>query len=185
MHGNLTLFLLNTPNSLNTVNCCGNTDLPLLMPWDLEFLTVSCLLCWDLTSCSVAFLCFLSGCASRQTDSWCSLVEVIFLDPMHLSHAEISGFARWLISCLDQLLQSRCFLLGYKIKKKRKDSWHPPLRRAKNASECLTVSWFLGYNVGKLKTKLWNFCSTLQQCVQGTPFVPFDSHKSSPWWEVG
>lgn len=126
VHGNLTLFLLNTPNSLNTVNCCGNTDLPLLMPWDLEFLTVSCLLCWDLTSCSVAFLCFLSGCASQQTDSWCSLVEVIFLDPMHLSHAEISGFARWLISCHSslQLLVSRCFLLGYKIREKIADIHH-------------------------------------------------------------
>lgn len=172
-----TLFLLNTLNSLNIVNCCGNTDLPLLVLWDLEFLTVvrHRLLCWDLMSCLVAFLCFLSGCASWQTDSWCSLLEVIFLYPMHLSHAEISGFAQWLVSfhsSLQQLVKAGCCwyhtVSCWAIKQKRQlrsttvEGW-----KCFWMFNCLLISWV---QRGERKKKTMKFLQHLAVECSGNSF---------------
>lgn len=79
-------------------------------------------------SCSVAFLCFLSGCASWHTDSWCSPLAVIFL-LTHLSLAEISFFCsvadqfslQFATACKGWLLPVlQCLLLDYKTNKQEK-----------------------------------------------------------------
>lgn len=106
----------------------------------------------------------------------------------HLSCAEISFFAQWLVSfqsCLQWLVKVGCCwycsvscwtMKQTNKKNRRKDSWDPPLWRAEDASECVVIHWYLGYNVEGRKKKTYYEISaagsTVQWSVQGAPFVP-------------
>lgn len=154
-----TLLLLNTQNSLNTWNCCGNTDLCL------------CLGIWNFSPChegaySVLRFDVLLGCFSLLSLRLCFMADWFtvlsissdFLHLTHLSLADISFFALWLISfhsSLQQLLRAGCCqycsVSCWIIKQinRRKDSWDPLLWRAGDTSECLAILWNLGYKAGE------------------------------------